>query len=48
MRQQAWHVYLNGKLKTTVFYDADCDEDYVKRGLIEHDGYNPNIKISRG
>lgn len=44
-KQTAWYVYLNGKLIDTVFYDSDCDADYVLRGLINHDGYNPNIKI---
>ena len=42
---QAWDVYLNGKLIDTVFYDKDCDRDYVRRGLINHDGYHPNIKV---
>lgn len=30
-RQTAWKIYSNGKYKTTVFYDNDCDADYVKR-----------------
>jgi hypothetical protein len=38
-------VYLNGKLIDTVFYDSDCDNDYILNGLINHDGYHPNIKI---
>jgi hypothetical protein len=42
---QAWNVYLNGKLIDTVFYDKDCDADYVKRGLIHHDGYDYRIII---
>lgn len=47
MRHQAWNVYLNGKLIDTVFYDKDCDADYVRRGLIEHDGYNPAITVRK-
>jgi len=40
-----WDVYLNGKLIDSVFYDNNCTEWYVKNGLINHDGYNPNIII---
>jgi ribosomal protein L18E len=29
----------------TVFYDANCDRQYVRNGLIGHDGYNPSIAI---
>ena len=43
----AWNVYLGGKLIDTVFYDDDCDADYVRRGLVDHDGYNPAITIRR-
>lgn len=42
---KAWNVYLNGKLIDTVFFDRDCDKDYVLDSLINHDGYHPNIKI---
>ena len=45
----AWDVYLikNGKerLIDTVFYDDDCGEDYVRRGLINHDGYSSSIIV---
>jgi hypothetical protein len=44
---QAWKVMLNGKNIDTVFYDKDCDADYVKRGLIDHDGYDPGITVSK-
>jgi len=47
MRQTAWNVYLRGKLIDTVYYDPDCDADYVRDGLINHDGYDPGIKIQR-
>lgn len=43
----AWNVYLNGRLINTVFYDDDCDADYVKRGLVDHDGFNPGIVVRR-
>ena len=41
----AWNVYLNGRLIDTVFYMKGCDRDYVKDGLINHDGYNPRIQV---
>ena len=31
----------------TVFYNKDCDRDYVLDGLINHDGYDANITIRR-
>jgi len=45
---QAWNVYLNGKLIDTVFYVRDCDADYVRRGLVNHDGYDPAITVFAG
>ena len=48
MKAQAWDVYLGGKLIDTVFYDPDCEKDYVLDGLINHDGYDPEITIKRG
>ena len=47
MAHQAWDVYLNGHLIDTVFYDVDCDEDYVRRGLIDHDGYDSGIVVKK-
>ena len=44
---QAWNVWLLGRLIDTVFYDADCDADYVRRGLIDHDGYDSRIIVRR-
>lgn len=40
-----WKVYLNGKLIDEVPYSGDCDKEYVTRSLIDHDGYDPAIKI---
>ena len=47
---KAWDVYVpnpHGKDRhiDTVFYDSDCDADYVRRGLVEHDGYPGNIYV---
>ena len=47
MSATAWNVYLNGRLIDTVFYDSDCTRDYVTRGLIEHDGYSPRIRVCK-
>ena len=47
MSMTAWDVYLNGKIINTVFYDKKCDKQYVKDGLINHDGYPPNIKVKK-
>ena len=44
----AWNVYLGRKLIDTVFYDSNCDQWYVKHGLINHDGYNPAIRVVKG
>jgi hypothetical protein len=41
-----FNVYLKGKLIDTVFYsDPKTTTDYVKRGLINHDGYDPGIRV---
>lgn len=47
MKAIAWNVYLHGKLIDTVFYDADCGEDYVYNGLVYHDGYDAAISIRK-
>lgn len=41
-------VSIDGELCTeinTVFYTDDCDEDYVRRSLIDHDGYPYDIIV---
>lgn len=45
MKQNAWVVVLNSKIITTVYYDKDCDSEWVKQSLIEHDGYPSNITV---
>lgn len=42
---RAWNVYLNGKLIDTVFFMEDCDKQYVKDSLINHDGYDSRIVV---
>lgn len=47
MGHQAWDVIRKGRIVDTVFYDKDCDPEYVRRGLIEHDGYPPDIRVEK-
>lgn len=42
------NVYDDGntvKEDDIVFFMDDCDEEYIIENLINHDGYNPNIKL---
>jgi len=56
MKMQAWDVIRNGRVIDTVFYDRDCELSqlstvfyqipwYVRKGLIEHDGYPCDIIV---
>lgn len=47
MGQQAWNVYLNGKLIDTVFCAPSDDADDVKRSLVNHDGYDSGIVVKK-
>ena len=31
----------------TVFFDNDCDQQYVKQSLVDHDGFPSNIRVKR-
>lgn len=48
---KAWDVYkpMPGTNKDreldTVFYDDNCTAEYVRDGLINHDGYHPSIYV---
>ena len=42
---RAWDVYLDGKVVDTVYFDAKCDEFYVKTSLINHDGLPYTITV---
>ena len=44
----SWNVYLDRKLIDTVFYTKNCDADYVRRSLIDHDGYDSGITVKKG
>lgn len=41
----AWNVYRNGREIDCVFYNDDCDAEYVRKGLIEHDRYPCDIVV---
>lgn len=45
-----WDVILNGKVIDTVWYTPGpgVDADYVRRSLINHDNYDPNITVRKG
>lgn len=40
-----WNVFLNDEIIDSVPYNGDCSQSYVRRGLINHDGYDPEIKV---
>ena len=44
MTHNAFDVYLNGNHVDTVF-DQETDPEEVRRSLINHDGYNPDIEV---
>jgi hypothetical protein len=41
-----WNVSLNGGYVDTVFFSSDCDMAHVLDSLINHDGYDVNIKVT--
>lgn len=47
MKLQAFKVYLGRKEIDKVFYNAEYREtvESVKRSLVDHDGYDPNIRV---
>ena len=44
---KAWNVYLNGRLINTVWYNSDCDMEYVRNSLINHDGFDGRIIVRK-
>jgi len=45
---QAWNVFVGYSLIDTVYYDPDCSAQYVRDGLINHDGYPVEITVKKG
>jgi hypothetical protein len=43
-----WNVYVGRKQIDTVFYTKNCDAEYVRTSLINHDGYPYNIVVRKG
>lgn len=41
----AWDVYLEGRKIDTVYVDKSQSADEVRKWLIEHDGYHPQIVV---
>ncbi len=42
-----WNVYLNGRLIDTVHMSAKDDAKDVYKSLVDHDGYDPRIKVCK-
>ncbi len=49
MSSKAFDVFLNRKKIDTVFYSASdkSTADDVKRSLVNHDGYDPDINVRK-
>jgi hypothetical protein len=45
MKQRAWNICRGRRIIDTVFYDVDCDADYVLRA--ESDHYGGNIYVRK-
>lgn len=43
-----WNVHLSGYVIDTVFFEQACNAEYVRDSLINHDGYDYRIKVTRG
>jgi len=43
----AWKVVADKHHIDTVYYDPSCDAEYVKKSLIDHDGYPSNISVRK-
>ena len=45
-RSRTWEVQLGFHHIDTVYFTPDCDAEYVRKSLIEHDGYPEGIMVS--
>lgn len=45
-KSRAWNVSLNRKRIDTVFYNNDVKKEDVRQSLINHDGYDPSIRLN--
>jgi len=46
-KMNAFNVSLNGKWIDTVFYNDGITKEEVKESLINHDGFDHNIKVTK-
>ena len=44
-KMNTWDVYLNGERIDTVWFADVMDASEVKASLVDHDGYNPAIRV---
>ena len=44
----SWNVYLRGKWIDRVWFIDQYTAEEVRRSLINHDGYNPEIRVVKG
>lgn len=44
---EAWDVFSNGRKFTTVYYEKGMTAKEVQQSLIEHDNYNPCIRVRK-
>jgi len=42
---QGWNIFIGTSVIDTVFYDTDCNADYVYNSLVNHDGYPAEIVV---
>ena len=42
-----WNVYIGRNLIDSVPYQKGCNKEYVRRSLIEHDGYDLDIVVKK-
>lgn len=45
LKMRAWVVMFGPQELNVVYFTDDCDADYVRRSLVDHDGYPPGIKV---
>lgn len=43
----SWSIYLHGECVDVVWFDATMSAADVKRSLVNHDGYDPSIRVER-
>lgn len=46
-RSNAWNVSLRRKHIDRVYFNANIPKEDVKKSLVDHDGYDPEIKLNK-